>query len=94
MNTAKFLRARIFKNICERLFLYFRILKIFFFEKTKNGNRKLGKVGDLGNLGKIIPSFLISEFSILPYSQNKKLGFEILVKKFLRFPRFPRFPSF
>ena len=94
MNIAKFLRARIFKNMCERLFLYFRILKNFFFEKSKNGNRKLGKVGDLGNLGKIFPSFLISEFSILPYSQNKKLGFEILVKKILRFPRFPSFPSF
>ena len=54
-------------------------------------NRKLEKVGNLGNLGEIIPSFLISEFSILPYSQNRKLGFEILGKKF---PRFPRFLSF
>ena len=38
--------------------------------------RKFGKVGKVGNLGKIIPSFLISEFSILPYSQNRKLGFK------------------
>ena len=43
---------------------------------------------------KIIPSFFISEFSILPYSQNRKLGFKNLGKKFPRFPRFPRFPSF
>ena len=43
------------------------------------------------NLGKVIPSFLISEFSILPYSQNRKLGFKNLGKKI---PRFPRFPSF
>ena len=42
--------------------------------------RKLGKVGKVGNLGKIIPSFLISEFSILPYSQNRKLGFQISEK--------------
>ena len=57
-------------------------------------NRKLGKIGKVGNLGKIIPSFLISEFSILPDSQNRKLGFKNLGKKFPRFPRFPRFPSF
>ena len=94
MNIAKFLRTRIFKNMCERLFLYFRILKKIFFEKSKNGNRKLRKVGDLGNLGKIIPSFLISEFSILPNSQNRKLEFKNLGKKFPRFPRFPKFPSF
>ena len=35
-----------------------------------------------------------SEFSILPYSQNRKLGFEILAEKFPRLLRFPRFPSF
>ena len=57
-------------------------------------NRKLRKVGNLGNLGKVIPSFLVSEFSILPYSQNRKLRFKNLGKKFLRFPRFPSFPSF
>ena len=57
-------------------------------------NRELGKVGNLGNLGKIIPSFLISEFSILPYSQNRKLGFKNLGKEFPRFLRFLRFPSF
>ena len=51
-------------------------------------NRKLGKVGNLGNLGKVIPSSLVSEFSILPYSQNQKLGFKNLGKKFPRFPSF------
>ena len=48
-------------------------------------NRKLG---NLGNLGNIIPSFLISKFSILPYSQNRKLGFKNLGKKFPSFPSF------
>ena len=63
-------------------------------ENEKVANRKLGKAGNLENLRKVIPSFLISEFSILPYSQNRKLGFKDLAKKFPRFPRFPRFPSF
>ena len=54
-------------------------------------NRKLGKAGNLGNLGKIIPSFLIAEFSILAVRQNRKLGFKNLGKKL---PRFPRFLSF
>ena len=57
-------------------------------------NQKLGKVRNLGNFRKIIPSFLISKFSFLPYSQNGKLGFENLINFFSRFPRFPRFPSF
>ena len=39
-------------------------------------NEKLEKVGNLGHLGKIISSFLFSEFSILLYSQNQKLGFK------------------
>ena len=60
-------------------------------ENEKVANQKLGKVE---NLGKIIPSFLISEFLILPYSQNRKLGFKNLGKKFPRFLRFLRFPNF
>ena len=56
-------------------------------------NRKVEKFRNLGNLGKIIPSFLSSESPILPYSQNRKLGFEIIGKKFRRFLRFPRCPS-
>ena len=57
-------------------------------------NRKFGKVGNLRNLGKIILSSLFSEFSILPYSQNQKLGFKNLGKFFSRFLTFLRFPSF
>ena len=56
-------------------------------EKWKNGKSKTQKSQNLGN---IIPSFLMSEFSILPYSRNCKLRF----KKFPRFPRFSRFLSF
>ena len=51
-------------------------------------NQKLEKVGNLGNLRKVIPSFLVSKFSILPYSQNRKLGIKNLGKKFPSFPSF------
>ena len=57
-------------------------------------NRELRNLGSLENLGNIIPSFLISKISILSYSQNRKLGFKNLGKKFPSFPRFPSFPSF
>ena len=57
-------------------------------------NRKLRNLGNLGNLGNIIPSFLISKFTILPYTQNRKLGFKNLGKKFPSFPRFPSFSRF
>ena len=70
---------------------YFRILKKSFLKNEKMANRKLGSLRNLGNLGNIIPSFPISEFSILPWSQNRKLGFKNLGKKC---PRFPRFQSF
>ena len=52
INIAKFLRIRIFKNMYERLSLYFRILNffyflfflfIYFFEKWKNGKSKTRK---------------------------------------------------
>ena len=43
---------------------------------------------NLENLGNIISSFLISKFLIFPYSQNWKLGFKNLGKKFPRFPSF------
>ena len=62
-----------------------------FLKNEKVANRKLG---NLGNLGNIFPSFLIFKFSILPYSQNRKLGFKNLGKKFPSFPGFPSFPSF
>ena len=59
-------------------------------KSRKVANRKLGKVRNLGNLGKTIPSFLISGFSILPYSQTWKLGFKNLGIKFPRFLTFQR----
>ena len=65
-----------------------------FFGKWKVANWKLRNLGNLGNLGNIIPSFPVSKFSILPYSQNRKLGFKNLGKKFPIFLRFPSFPSF
>ena len=43
---------------------------------------------NIENLEKVIASFLISEFSNFPYSQNRKLGFKNLGKKFPRFPSF------
>ena len=65
-------------------------------EKNTKENEKVAnqKLGNLGNLGKVIPSFLISEFFIFPYSQNRKLRFKNLGKKILRFPRFLSFSSF
>ena len=58
---------------------YWKKKKILKNEKV--ANRKLRNLWNLGNLGNIIPSFLISKFSILPYSQNRKLGFKNLGKK-------------
>ena len=59
-------------------------------KKNKKENEKVAnrKLGNLGNLGNIIPSFLISKFSILPYSQNRKLGITNLGKKIPSFPSF------
>ena len=47
-------------------------------ENEKVANPELGNFENLGNLGNIIPSFLISKFSILPYCQYRKLGFKNL----------------
>ena len=53
---------------------YCRILKKrSYLKNEKVANRKLG---NLGNLRNIIPSFLVSKFSILPYSQNSDLKSE------------------
>ena len=49
-------------------------------EKIKKENEKVAN-RKLRNLGKVIPSFLVSEFSILPYSQNRKLRFKNFGKK-------------
>ena len=79
-----FLRTPILKNIWERLFLCFRILKKM--RKMKNDKSKAQK--NRKSLGKIISSFLISEFFIFSYRQNRKVGFKNLGKKFPRFPSF------
>ena len=55
---------------------YFVILgKFFFLENKKVVNRKLG------NFRNAILRFFISEFSVLYYSQSRKLGFRKLEKK-------------
>ena len=63
-------------------------------ENEKVANQTFENLGNVGNLAKIIPSFLISNFSIWPYSQNRKLRFKNLAKTFPRFTRFLSFPSF
>ena len=50
--------------------------------------------GNLGNLRNIIPSFLISEFTILLYSQNQKLGLKNLGKNLRDFRDFRGFRVF
>ena len=42
-------------------------------ENEKVANRKLREVGNLGNLGKVIPSLLISEFWILCFFPTAKI---------------------
>ena len=70
---------------------YFRILFfLFFFEKWKMGNQKLGH---LGNLWNIIPIFLMSEFSMLPNIQNWKLRFKKKWKKISEIFEFSTWPD-
>ena len=85
----KLLRFRICadEKIQRSLFHKYGVAVIIFSWSSRPG-RKLGKLGNIRNLGNIIPSFLISKFSILPYSQNWKLGFKNLRKKFPSFPSF------
>ena len=61
-------------------------------KKWQIENSEKSKISEISE--KIFPSFLTSEFSILPYSQNRKLVFKNLGKKFEKFLRFPGFPSF
>ena len=88
MNIAKFLRTRIFKNMYERLFLYFRILKKICFEKWKNDKSKTRKSRKSRKSRKNyceFSYFRVFDFALQPKS---KIGFEILGKKFPRFPSF------
>ena len=70
---------------------YFRIQKKFFLKNEEMENRK---IGNLGYIGSFVPIFLMSDFSILSYSRNRKLGFKERGKKIPRFPRLSRFPNF
>ena len=65
-------------------------------EKKFLKNEKMAnqKIGNLGYIGSFVPIFLMSDFSILSYSRNRKLGFKKRGKKIPRFPRFSRFPNF
>ena len=84
VNIAKLLRTPILKNICERLFLYFRIVKKkIYFEKWKNGKSKTRKSRKSRRN--------YSEYSIFSYSENRKPGFKNLGKKFQKFSRFLNF---
>ena len=71
---------------------YCRILKIKVLGKV--ANRKLVDLVNLKNLGTIFPSFLISKFSILPYTQNRKLGLKNLRKKILEISNISEFSEF
>ena len=86
VNIVKILRTPILKNICERLFLYFRILrKTFFLNNEKMVNRKLGKVGNLGNLGKLFRVFLFPSFRFFPTAKIENSDLKILEKNFRDF---------
>ena len=55
-------------------------------ENEKVANRKLGNLGNLWNIRKVIPNFLVSEFSVLPKNSDLKISEK-------KFPRSLRFPS-
>ena len=66
-NIPKVLRAPILKNTAKCCFGTLEYWeKKFFLLTEKMANRKVGKNGRVGNLGKTSSSFLISQFSILP----------------------------
>ena len=88
VNITIILRTPILKNICEQLFLYFRILrKIFLKNNEKMANRNLGSEKSRKSR-KINPSFLISEFSILPTTKIENSDLKILEKNFRDFRGF------
>ena len=69
---------------------YCRILKNKVLGKV--ANRKLVNLGNRKDLGTIFLIFLISKFSILPYTQNRKIGFKNLRKKIPEFSEFSTWP--
>ena len=82
VNIAKLLRTPILKNICERLFLYFRIVKKkkFILKNEKMANRKLGKVGNLGEI--------ILSIQFFPTVKIENSDSKILEKNFRNFQGF------
>ena len=79
-------KTPILKNICERLFLYFRKLKKKIFEKWTNGKSKTQKNQKSQESRKNYSEF--SYFRVFDFAQQPKS------KSRKKFPRFPRFPSF
>ena len=71
---------------------YCRILKNKVLGKV--ANRKLVNLGNRKDLGTIFLIFLISKFSILPYTQNRKIGFKNLRKKIPEFSNISEFSEF
>ena len=86
VNIAKLLRTAILKNVCEGLFLYFKILQINFFEKWKIGRSKTWKSR------KNYSEF--SYFQLFALQPKSKTQIKNLGKEFPRFQRFQSFPSF
>ena len=82
VNIGKFLGTPILKNICERLFLYFRIFTKNFLENEKLANRKLRKIGKVGNLRKIVPSFPRKKFPRFPRFPSFRPGYLSCIPKF------------
>ena len=84
------LKKKHFERLCkyERNDLLCNIGEIFFLENKKIVNQKLG------NFRNAILRFFISEFSVLYYSQSRKLGFRKLEKKKKKFRGFRDFRGF
>ena len=83
-NTLKGFENKAKHNIDKKYEIaYCRILKKkTFFEKCKTGKSKLGNLENLGNLGDIIPSFLISKFSILHKAKIENSDLKFSEKNF------------
>ena len=77
MNIAKFLRTRIFKNMYERLFLYFRIFKKFY-EKWKNSKSKKSEISEISE--KLSQVFLFPSFRFCPTAKIENSDLKFLEK--------------
>ena len=96
VNIAKFLRTTILKNICERLFLYVRILKKNFFAKWKNGKSKT-QISEISE--KLFRDFLVPSFQFCRTAKMKNSDLKILEKnskisEIFEVSEFPNWPQF